>query len=173
MSIREFIKGKQIFEYFKAYTAYFLLNYAVCLVPIGVSYYFSTTTLLISSFLAYCFTLLAVTVYSFMYMSKDDVGGMLTANLGIIVVILLMVVYMGVFIMYNSVEAVFHSLNTSILKTVVLTFIPVCGISIVLTRPAIKLQIIADKSKKIMSQMKELEQEGNEVIREIEREGIS
>ncbi len=111
MNIRKFFREKQAGKYILAYLVFIILNYLLCLAPIGASYYFSPQTLLLSSFLAYCFTLLSVTVYSFMYFPKESVGGTITSNLGIIIGILFMVAYIVMFILYNLVDRCFPLLG--------------------------------------------------------------
>jgi len=169
----KYFRQKQVSKYILAYLVFIILNYVICLAPIGASYYFSSQTLLLSSFLAYCFTLLAVTVYSFMYFPKENVGGTIKANLGIIMAILFMLGYIVMFILYNLVEDVSHTLNTSIVRTALLAFIPVFVVSLVLSIPVIKLQVEADKPEQLIKKIRKSEKEGNEVISEIGREGIS
>ena len=173
MNTWKYFRQKQVSKYILAYLVFIILNYVICLAPIGASYYFSSQTLLLSSFLAYCFTLLAVTVYSFMYFPKENVGGTIKANLGIIMAILFMLGYIVMFILYNLVEDVSHTLNTSIVRTALLAFIPVFVVSLVLSIPVIKLQVEADKPEQLIKKIKKSEKEGNEVISEIGREGIS
>jgi hypothetical protein len=169
----KYFRQRQVGKYILAYLVFIILNYVICLAPIGASYYFSPQTLLLSSFLAYCFTLLAVTVYSFMYFPKENVGGTIKANLGIIMAILFMLGYIVMFILYNLVENVSHTLNTSIVRTALLAFIPVFVVSLVLSIPVIKLQVAADKSQQLIKKIRRSEKEGDEVISEIDREGIS
>lgn len=173
MNTWKYFRQKQVGKYILAYLVFIILNYVICLAPIGASYYFSPQTLLLSSFLAYCFTLLAVTVYSFMYFPKENVGGTIKANLGIVMAILFMLGYIVMFILYNLVEDVSHTLNTSIVRTALLAFIPVFVVSLVLSIPVIRLQIEADKSEQLIKKIRKSEKEGNEVISEIGREGIS
>lgn len=173
MNTWKYFRQKQVSKYILAYLVFIILNYVICLAPIGASYYFSSQTLLLSSFLAYCFTLLAVTVYSFMYFPKENVGGTIKANLGIIMAILFMLGYIVMFILYNLVEDVSHTLNTSIVRTALLAFIPVFVVSLVLSIPVIKLQVEADKPEQLIKKIRKSEKEGNEVISEIGREGIS
>ncbi len=173
MNIRRYFKEKQVGKFILAYLVFILLNYVICLAPIGASYYFSTETLLLSSFLAYCFTLLAITVYSFIYISKENVGGTITANLGIITAILFMLGYIVLFILYNLVDDVSYTLNTSILRTTLLAFIPVFAVSLALSIPVIKLQVAADKSQQLINTIRKSENEGDRVRSKISREGIS
>ncbi len=173
MNIRGYFKEKQVGKFILAYLVFILLNYVICLAPIGASYYFSTETLLLSSFLAYCFTLLAITVYSFIYVSKENVGGTITANLGIITAIVFMLGYIVLFILYNLVDDVSYTLNTSILRTTLLAFIPVFVVSLVLSIPVIKLQVAADKSQQLISTIRKSENEGDRVRSKISQEGIS
>jgi len=173
LNIWKFFRERQVVKYILAYLVFILLNYVICLAPIGASYYFSTETLLLSSFLAYCFTLLAVTVYSFIYFPKEKVGGTITANLGIITAILFMLGYIVMFILYNLVGDVSHALNTSIVRTALLAFIPVFAVSLVLSIPVIRMQVAADKAEQLIKQIRKSEKEGDEVISEIGREGIS
>jgi len=173
LNIWKFFRERQVVKYILAYLVFILLNYVICLAPIGVSYYFSPQTLLLSSFLAYCFTLLAVTVYSFIYFPKENVGGTITANLGIITAILFMLGYIVLFILYNLADDVSYALSTSIVRTVLLAFIPVFVVSLVLSIPVIKLQVAADKPQQLINQIRKSENEGDEVISKIGREGIS
>jgi len=173
LNIRRYFKEKQVGKFILAYLVFILLNYVICLAPIGASYYFSTETLLLSSFLAYCFTLLAITVYSFIYVSKENVGGTITANLGIITAIVFMLGYIVLFILYNLVDDVSYTLNTSILRTTLLAFIPVFVVSLVLSIPVIKLQVAADKSQQLISTIRKSEEEGDKVRSKISQEGIS
>jgi len=166
-------RQKQVGKYILAYLVFIILNYVICLVPIGASYYFSSQTLLLSSFLAYCFTLLAVTVYSFMNFPKENVGGTIKANLGIIIAILFMLGYIIMFILYNLVEDVSRTLNTSIVGTALLAFIPVFVVSLVLSIPVIRWQVEADKPQQVISTIKKSEKEGDAVINKINKEGIS
>ena len=173
MNIWKFFGERQIVKYILAYLVFIILNYVICLAPIYASYYFSSETLLLSSFLAYCFTLLAVTVYSFIYIPKERVGGTITANLGIVTAIVFMLGYILMFILYNLVKDVSHTLNTSIVRTALLAFIPVFVVSLVLSIPVIRLQVAADKPKKLIKQIRKSEKEGDKVRSEIGREGIS
>lgn len=173
MNTWKYFRQKQVGKYILAYLVFIILNYVICLAPIGASYYFSPQTLLLSSFLAYCFTLLAVTVYSFMYFPKERVGGTIMANLGIIMAILFMVAYIVMFILYNLADNVSEALNASVIKTVSLSFIPAFVIPLVLSVPVIRLQVAADKSEQLIKKLRKSEKEGNEVISEIGREGIS
>lgn len=173
MNILKFFKKRQVVKYILAYLVFFILNYIICIAPIGASYYFSTKTLLLSSFLVYCFTLLAVTVYSFIYFPQENVGGTITANLGIIVTILFMIGYIVLFILYNLVEDVSKTLNTSITSTTLIAFIPVFAISLVLNIPVIRLQVAADKSRQLINTITTSENEGEDTINQINREGIS
>lgn len=173
MNTRKYLRQKQVGKYILAYLVFIILNYVICLAPIGVSYYFSPPTLLLSSFLAYCFTLLAVTVYSFIYFPKERVGGTITANLGITIAILFMVAYIAMFILYNLVDNVSEALNASVIRTVLLSFIPAFVIPLVLSVPVIRLQVSADKSQQLMSTIKKLENEGDAFINKINKEGIS
>jgi len=173
LNILKFLRERQVDKYILAYLVFILMNYVICLAPIGVSYYFSPETLLLSSLLAYCFTLLAVTLYSFIYFPKEKVGGTIKANLGIITAMVLMTGYLIIFILYNLVKDFSHTLNTSIVRTALLAFIPVFVVSLVLSIPVIRLQVRADKPKQFIRQIKEAEKEGDKVISEIDREGIS
>ena len=172
MNVLKFLKERQILKYILAYLVFIIWNHVICLAPIGASYYFSTETFLFSSFLAYCFTLLAVTVYSFIYFPKEDVGGTIIANSGIIIAMLLMTGYLIMFILYNVDKNVSHALNISIVKTALYAFMPVFVVSIFLSIPVIKLQVRADKQKQFIRQIKEAEKEGDKVISKIGREGI-
>ncbi len=173
MNICKFFRERQIGKYILAYLVFIIWNHVICLAPIGASYYFSTETFLFSSFLAYCFTLLAVTVYSFIYFPKEKVGGTIIANLGIITAMVLMLGYVVIFILYNLVKDFSHTLNTSIVRTALLAFIPVFVVSLVLSIPVIRLQVAADKPKKLIKQIRKSEKEGDKVRSEIGREGIS
>lgn len=173
MNTWKYFRQKQTGKYILAYLVFIILNYVICLAPIGASYYFSTQTLLLSSFLAYCFTLLAVTVYSFMYFPKENVGGTIKANLGIIIAILFMLGYIIMFILYNLVEDVSRTLNTSIFGTALLAFIPVFVVSLVLSIPVIRWQVAADKPQQLISTIRKSENEGDAVINKINKEGIS
>lgn len=173
MNTWKYFRQKQTGKYILAYLVFIILNYVICLAPIGASYYFSPQTLLFSSFLAYCFTLLAVTVYSFINFPKESVGGNIKANLGIIIAILFMVAYIVMFMLYNLVDNVSEALNASVIKTVSLSFIPVFVISLVLSVPVIRSQVAADKSQQLIKKIRKSEKEGDEVISEIDREGIS
>ena len=173
MNTWKYFRQKQAGKYILAYLVFIVLNYVICLAPIGASYYFSPQTLLFSSFLAYCFTLLAVTVYSFMYFPKESVGGTIKANLGIIIAILFMVAYIVMFMLYNLVDNVSEVLNASVIKTVSLSFIPAFVIPLVLSVPVIRLQVAADKSQQVISTIKKSENEGDAVINKINQEGIS
>jgi hypothetical protein len=173
LNTRKYLRQKQVGKYILAYLVFIILNYVICLAPIGASYYFSPPTLLLSSFLAYCFTLLAVTVYSFIYFPKERVGGTITANLGITIAILFMVAYIAMFILYNLVDNVSEALNASVIRTVLLSFIPAFVIPLVLSVPVITLQVSADKSQQLMSTIKKLENEGDAFINKINKEGIS
>ena len=173
MNTWKYFRQKQVGKYILAYLVFIIMNYVICLAPIGASYYFSSQTLLLSSFLAYCFTLLAVTVYSFMYFPKENVGGTIKANLGIIMAILLMLGYMAMFLLYNLVDDVSYSLNTSIVRTALIAFIPVFVVSLVLSIPVIRFQVAADKSQQLIKTIRKSEKEGDEVISEIDQEGIS
>jgi len=167
------LREKQVVKYILAYLGFIIMNYVICLAPIYASYYFSTETLLLSSFLAYCFTLLAVTVYSFIYFPKEKVGGTITANLGIIMAWVCMLGYIVIFILYNLVKDVSHTLNTSIVRTALLAFIPVFVVSLVLSIPVIRLQVAADKPEQFIKQIRKSEKDGDKVISKIDKEGIS
>lgn len=173
MNIWKFFRERQIVKYILAYLGFIILNYVICLAPIYASYYFSTETFLLSSFLAYCFTLLAVTVYSFIYFPKEKVGGTIIANLGIITTMVLMLGYIVIFILYNLDKDFSHTLNTSIVRTAVRAFIPVFVVSLVLSIPVIRLQVAADKPEKLIKQINKSEEEGDKVISEIGQKGIS
>lgn len=173
MNTWKYFRRKQVGKYILAYLVFIILNYFICLAPIGASYYFSPQTLLLSSFLAYCFTLLAVTVYSFMYFPKESVGGIIKANLGIIIAILFMVAYIVMFILYNLADNVSEALNANVIKTVSLSFIPAFVIPLVLSVPMIRLQVAADKPQQVISTIKKSENEGDAVINKINKEGIS
>jgi len=169
----QYFRQKQVGKYILAYLVFIILNYVICLAPIGASYYFSPQTLLLSSFLAYCFTLLAVTVYSFMYFPKESVGGTIKANLGTIIAILFMVAYIVMFILYNLADNVSEALNADVIKTVSLSFIPAFVIPLVLSVPMIRFQVAADKSKQLIDKIRKSEDEGDKTIDQINREGIS
>ena len=173
MNTWKYFRQKQVGKYILAYLVFIIMNYVICLAPISASYYFSTQALLLSSFLAYCFTLLAVTVYSFMHFPKENVGGIIKANLGITITILLMLGYMAMFLLYNLVDDVYYFLNTSIVRTALIAFIPVFVVSLVLSIPVIRLQVAADKPQQLIKKIRKSEKEGDEVISEIGREGIS
>jgi len=173
MNILRYFREKQVGKYIQAYLAFILLNYVICLAPIGASYCFSAQTLSLASFLAYCFTLLAVTVYSFMYLRKEDVGGIISANLWIIIAWVFMFAYIIMFLLYNLVDNVTLALNTSFISTTVFAFIPAFVIPLVLSVPVIRLQVAADKPQRLISTIRRSESEGNEVINKINREGIS
>jgi amino acid permease len=108
-----------------------------------------------------------------MYFPKENVGGTIKANLGIIMAILFMLGYIVMFILYNLVEDVSNTLNTSIVRTALLAFIPVFVVSLVLSIPVIRLQVEADKPEQLIKKIRKSEKEGNEVISEIGRDGIS
>lgn len=124
MNIWRNFREKQVGKYVSAYLVFILLNYVLCLAPIGASYYFSTQTVLLSSLLAYCFTLLAVTVFPFIYFPKESVGGTIMANLAIVTTIIFLVAYMGLFILYNLVDKVTDILDANVINTVSIAFIP-------------------------------------------------
>ena len=172
MNMLKYFREKQTGKFFLAYLVFIILNYVTCLAPIGASYCFSTNTILLSSLLAYYFTLLAVTVYSFIYFPKENVGGTIIANLGIMMTILFMVGYIILFIMYNLVDDIANTLNTNIVKTALLSFIPVFVISLILSIPVIKQQVAADKPRQFITTIKESEDEGDDTIDKINREGI-
>ncbi|GAH91347.1 unnamed protein product, partial [marine sediment metagenome] len=104
MNMWKYFRQKQGGKYIKAWLGFILLNYVICLAPIGAAYYFSNQMFLFVSLLAYCFTLLAITVYSFMYFRKEDVGGIISANLWIIIAWVFMFAYIIVFLLYNLVD---------------------------------------------------------------------
>lgn len=172
MNIWKYFRKKRVGKYVQAYLGFILLNYIICLAPIGASYYFSTQTLLLTSFLAYCFTLLAVTVYSFMYLRKEDVGGIISANLWIIIAWVFMFAYIITFLLYNLVDNVTLALNTSVMSKAILAFIPAFVIPLVLSIPVIRLQVAADKPQQLISTIRKSENEGDEVISKIGQEGI-
>lgn len=169
----KYLREKQFSKWFLAYLVFILLNYIICIAPIGASYYFTSQNFLLSSFFAYCFTLLAVTVYSFIYIPKEDVGGTILANLGIVITMLLMIGFIALFILYNLVTNITEALNRSIAETVGASFIPVLILTVVLSIPVIKLQVAADKPKQLIKKIKKSEDEGDLVISEISEEGIS
>lgn len=173
LNVRKYLREKQVGKYTQAYLGFILLSYVICLAPIGASYYFSTQTLLLASFLAYCFTLLAMTVYSFMYFRKEDVGGIISANLGIIIAWVFMFLYIIMFLLYNLVDDVSLALNTNMMSTAALAFIPAFLIPLVLIVPVIRMQVAADKPEQLISTIRKSEDEGDEVINKINREGIS
>lgn len=172
MNIWRYFREKQVGDYVGAYIVFILFNYILCLAPIGASFYFSTQAVLLSSFLAYCFTLLAVTVFPFIYFSKESVGGTIKANLAIGITIFFMVVYMGSFILYNSVDKVTDILDASAVKTVSIAFIPAFLISLGLSIPVIRTQVAAEKPKQVINIIRKSETEGDEVINKINQEGI-
>jgi len=108
-----------------------------------------------------------------MYFPKESVGGTIMANLGIIIAILFMVVYIVMFILYNLADNVSEALNASAIKTVSLSFIPVFVVPLVLSVPVIQRQVAADKSLRLIRTIKKSENEGDAVISKINREGIS
>lgn len=173
MNIWRYFRNRQFGKYVQAYLGFILLNYFICLAPIGVSYYFSPQTLLLASFLAYCFTLLAVTVYSFMYFRKEDVGGIISANLWIIIAWVFMFAYIIIFLLYNLVDNVTLTLNTSVMSTATLAFIPAFVIPLILIVPVIRQQVAADKPEQLINKIKKSKDEGDRVISEISEEGIS
>lgn len=173
MNIWKYFREKQVGKYIKAYLGFILLNYVICLAPIGASYYFSTQTFLLASLLVYCFTLLAVTVYSFMYFRKEDVGGIISANLWIIIALVFMFGYIVMFLLYNLVDNINICLNTNMMSTATLSFIPACLVPLVLIVPVIRLQVAADKPEQLRSTIRKSEDEGDATIEQINREGIS
>lgn len=173
MNIWKYFREKRVGKYIQAYLAFILLNYVICLAPIIVSYCFSTQTLLLAGFLAYCFTLLAVTVYSFMYFRKEDVGGIISSNLWIISAWVFMFAYIIMFILYNLVDNVTLALNTSFISATLLALIPVLIIPLILSVPLIRVQIAADKPKQVINTIRKSKDEGDNTIDQINREGIS
>jgi hypothetical protein len=166
-------REKQVGKYVSAYLVFILLNYVLCLAPIGVSYCFSTQTVLLSSLLAYCFTLLAVTVFPFIYFPKESVGGTIMANLAIVTTILFLVAYMGLFILYNSVDKVTDILDANATNTVSIALIPAFIISLGLSIPVVRTHVAAEKPKQVINIIRKSEAEGDEVIAKINEEGIS
>ena len=166
----KYFRQKQGGKYVKAWLSFILLNYIICLAPIGASYYFSNRMFLFASLLAYCFTLLAITVYSFMYFRKEDVGGTISANLWIIIAWVFMFAYIIVFLLYNLVDKVSLALNTNMMSSAALVFIPAGVISLCLSIPVIRLQVAADK---MISTIRKSEDEGDKTRSQINREGIS
>ena len=173
MNAWKYLRQKQVGKYIQAYLGFILLNYVICLAPIGASYYFSTQKFLLASLLAYCFTLLAVTVYSFMYFRKEDVGGIISANLRVIIAMVFMFAYIVMFLLYNLVDNVSLALNTNMMGSAALAFIPAGVISLVLIIPVIRVQVAADKPEQVIRTIKKSESEGDETISQINREGIS
>lgn len=173
MNMWKYFRQKQGGKYIKAWLGFILLNYVICLAPIGASYYFSNQKFLFATLLAYCFTLLAITVYSFMYFRKEDVGGIISANLWIIIAWVFMFAYIIVFLLYNLVDKVSLALNTNMMSSAALAFIPAGVISLGLSIPVIRLQVAADKPQQVISTIKKSENEGDVVINKINKEGIS
>jgi len=173
LNIWKYFREKQVGKYIKAYLAFILLNYVICLAPIGASYCFSSQTFLLASFLVYCFTLLAVTVYSFMYFRKEEVGGIISANLWIIIAWVFMFAYIIMFLLYNLVDNVNLALNTNMMSTATFAFIPACVVPLVLIVPVIRMQVVADKSQQVISTIRKSEDEGDHTRDQINREGIS
>jgi hypothetical protein len=165
-------REKQIDKYIGAYLVFILLNYILCLAPIGASYYFSTQAILISSFFAYCFTLLAVTVFPFLYFPKENVGGTIWANVAIVITIISMIAYMVLFILYNYAAIVTSFFNTNIVNALALTFMPALIISLGLSIPVIRSQVAAEKPKKVITTINKLETEGDGIRNEISQKGI-
>jgi hypothetical protein len=172
MNIWKYFKEKRVGKYIQAYLAFILLNYVICLAPITVSYCFSTQTLLLASFLAYCFTLLAVTVYPFMYFRKEDVGGIISSNLWVIIAWVFMFAYIIMFILYNLVDNITLALNINFIGATSLALIPALIVPLILSVPLIRLQIEADKPKQVISIISKSEDEGDDTIDQINREGI-
>jgi MFS family permease len=172
VSINNFFKGKQLVKYTLAYFVFIILNYVICLAPIGASYYFSPQSLFLSSFLAYCFTLFAVTVYSFIYFPKENVGGTIVANLGIIIAVLFMVAYIVIFMLYSLVGDVTKALDANLRITYILSFIPAFVIPIILSIPVIRLQVASDKPKQVINTINKSENDGEKLRNAIKNEGI-
>jgi len=166
-------KGKQICKYTQAYLIYILVNFGLCLVPIGISGYVSPEIFLLSSFLAFCYTLLAVTIYTFFFFQNEDVGGTISGNLKKMAGILLMIIYITTFIMYNTVDEISHNLNSNIFITVIIAFIPIFIFSLILSWPVIKQQVASDKPKKLYKMIKQSEDDGDELRNQIGQKGIS
>jgi len=169
----KYLRERQCSKWVGAYLVFILLNYIVCLAPIGASYYFSKPTVLLSSFLAYCFTILAVTGYSFISNPKEGGNGKIVANLGIAVTIVFMVGYIICFILYNVVGDVTNILSKNIGLTTLVALSPVLILTLVISVPVIRLQVAADKPKKVIHTITEAETEGDRLISEISEKGIS
>jgi len=175
LNMWKYIREKQMHKYSLAILSFVWWNFAVCLLPIVASYFFRSTnnTILLSSFLAYCFTVLAVTVYFFIQRSREKIGGLIVSNAAILGTVGIMFIYMIFFFIFNYDDGVNKALSTNIVETIVASFILVFCITLMLTIPLIKEQVLADKPQKVIQTIKQSEAEGDRVISEINKEGIS
>ena len=99
-----------------------------------------------SSFLVYSFTLLAVTVYSFLHIRhRKESTSLIVTNAKILLTVGVMIIYIILYFIFNYHDGINRILSSNIVETSVASFIPVFCITLVLTVPLIKEQVLADK----------------------------
>lgn len=175
MNMRKYFREKQVHKYGLATLSFIWWNFAVCLLPIVASYFFRSTnnTILLSSFLVYSFTLLAVTVYSFLHIRhRKESTSLIVTNAKILLTVGVMIIYIILYFIFNYHDGINRILSSNIVETSVASFIPVFCITLVLTVPLIKEQVLADKPEEVMRTIRQSEAEGDRTRNEINEEGI-
>jgi len=173
--MRKYFREKQVHKYTLATLSFIWWNFAVCLLPIVASYFFRSTnnTILLSSFLAYSFTLLAVTVYSFIHIRRrKESTSLIVTNAKILLTVGVMIIYIILYFIFNYDDGINRILSSNIVETSVASFVLVFCIILVLTVPLIKEQVLADTPEEVMRTIKQSEAEGDRTRNEINEEGI-
>jgi len=131
------VRKRSISAYIYAYFSWFCLSIILCAVPILFSPFFAELTVSYSSLLAYCFTLLASSVYLFDHHVEATEKRSDLAKAARDIAVLLMVIAVVVFVVYNLHNDINKFLNgvieATIPLTAVLAFIP----TFIITMPLI------------------------------------
>jgi len=83
-----------------------------------------------------------------------------------------MIIYIILYFIFNYHDGINRILSSNIVETSVASFIPVFCITLVLTVPLIKEQVLADKPEEVMRTIRQSEAEGDRTRNEINEEGI-
>jgi len=167
----KFINDKQPHKYIMTYFVFIWWNFIICLLPIIATYFFrSSETVILSSFFAYCFTTLAITLFTYAYRNRQVIS-LVVMNAGFLITASFMVIYMFVFFIFNYDPTVNLFMSSNIIGTSIVTFLPMFIITLLLSISFLNEYVLANKPKTVKVTIDSAGESGDEVIHELRTGG--
>lgn len=167
-----FINDKQPHKYIMTYFIFIWWNFIICLLPIMATYFFrSSETVILSSFLAYCFTTLAITLFVYTYRNRQ-VMSLVVTNAGFLITVGFMVIYMFVFFIFNYDKGINLFMSSNMMVVSIVVFVPMFIITLILNMSFLNEFVLANKPKYVKDTIDNAKRSGDEVINNLKTGGI-